>query len=201
MSHFVHGWHILGAHIFSCPCRGVRRWMLIQKQMEKTKRKSLGVYFPSVDVERAGSFRTLCLPCVRGEGVLGERGIVSLVPVLGRCWSWRPHKSDASCSKSATFCFNFLVSCPTAGHKNPSWAAVGCLWSSPCFCADAKPQGQGQMWRKASAGADPSWSNPRQKSEAVPLQPGESLGRHSSVKELGINPLWLFMFRLRESFI
>lgn len=33
------------------------------------------------------------------------------------------------------------------------------------------------------------------------LQPGEALGRHSSVEELGINLLWLFMFRLTESLL
>lgn len=93
---------------------------------------------------------TPCAFPVRGIKVaLGSMALSPLSLIWGGAGPeaslcWKPPKSDASCSKSATFCFNFSVSCPTTGHKSPSRAAVGCLWSSPCFSAHAKPKGRGR---------------------------------------------------------
>lgn len=82
-------------------------------------------------------------------------------------------------------------------QKPLSSSGGGCSWSPPGLC---KTHGQGGRG-KASAGADPALSYPVCKSRVAPLQPGESLSRHSGVRELETNPLWLFMFRLRENLI
>lgn len=114
---------------------------------------------------------------------------------------------DVSCSETnpgAALCcaklFSFSVPCPTAAEqvKKPlSSSGGGCSWSPPGLC---KTHGQGGR-RKASVGADPALSYPVCKSRVAPLQPGESLSRCSGVRELETNPLWLFMFRLRENLI